>query len=116
MRYERGAGVAVDLAKAYNYYKRAADLGHARAIYNVGLFNEKGIVVPQNAKLARELYEKSATMGDDVAMLNLARLYANGIGGKKDPAQAKDWLTSAEQAGNAQAKQILAELNKPKRK
>jgi TPR repeat protein len=58
------------------------------------------------------LYEKSALLGDDVAMINLARLYARGIGGPKDPAKAKDWLSSAEKAGNEQAKQILAEMNK----
>ena len=112
MQYERGAGVNVDVAKAYNYYKRAADLGNARAIYNVGLFNEKGILIDKNEKLARELYEKSAQMGDDVAMINLARLYSRGIGGLRDAGKAKDWLTSAEQAGNEQAKQILAEMNK----
>jgi hypothetical protein len=112
MQYERGAGVSVDVAKAYSYYKRAADLGNARAIYNVGLFNEKGILIPKNEKLARELYEKSAKLGDDVAMINLARLYAQGIGGPKDAGQAKEWLNSANQAGNQQAKQILAEMNK----
>lgn len=112
MQYERGAGVNVDVAKAYAYYKRAADLGNARAIYNVGLFREKGILIEKNEKLARELYEKSALLGDDVAMINLARLYARGIGGPKDPAKAKDWLSSAEKAGNEQAKQILAEMNK----
>ncbi len=112
MQYERGAGVNVDVAKAYTYYKRAADLGNARAIYNVGLFNEKGILIDKNEKLARELYEKSALMGDDIAMINLARLYARGVGGPKDPAKAKDWLASAERAGNEQAKQILADMNK----
>jgi hypothetical protein len=111
-QYERGAGVNVDVAKAYSYYKRAADLGNARAIYNIGLFNEKGILIPKNEKRARELYEKSALMGDDIAMINLARLFAKGIGGPRDPGQAKDWLNSAGQAGNQQAKQILAEMNK----
>ena len=61
-------------------YKRAADLGNARAIYNVGLFNEKGILIPKNEKLARGLCEKSALMGDDIGMINLARLLAKGWG------------------------------------
>ncbi|MBW8857288.1 MAG: sel1 repeat family protein, partial [Bradyrhizobium sp.] len=67
-------------------------------------------------KKARALYEKSAAMGNTEAMVNLARCYANGIGGRKDIGEAKRLLGKAAQAGNAEAKRILADVENAKRK
>jgi TPR repeat protein len=49
-------------------------------------------------------------------MINLARGYANGIGGRKDIGAARHWLARAASAGNAEAKHILAAVDKPDRK
>jgi TPR repeat protein len=40
--YERGSGTAVSLAEALGLYKLAGELGDARAINKLGLFNERG--------------------------------------------------------------------------
>jgi len=47
-------------------------------------------------------------MGDEDAMINLARCYANGIGGAKDPEESRRWLEKAALAGSIEAKRILA--------
>jgi tetratricopeptide (TPR) repeat protein len=115
-QYELGQGSAADPKKAYGYYKRAADLGNPRGITKVAMFTEKGIAVAKNPKQARELYEKGATMGDDVAMMQMARVCLHGIGGPRDLTKAKIWLDAAGEAGNEEAKSVLAELSKPKAK
>ena len=55
-------------------------------------------------------------MGDQDAMVNLARCYANGIGGRKDIAEARRLLEKAAQAGSKEAKAILASVGSAKRK
>lgn len=35
--YQSGHGVEADMAKAFEYYDKAARRGHAKAMYNVGL-------------------------------------------------------------------------------
>jgi TPR repeat protein len=44
-------------------------------------------------------------------MINLARCYANGIGGKQDVGEARRLLNKAAQAGSAEAKRILAAVS-----
>jgi TPR repeat protein len=80
--YERGSGTAVRLAEALGLYKLAGELGDARAINKLGLFNERGLGTEANLKRARAYYEKAAATGYDEATINLVRCYANGIGGK----------------------------------
>jgi TPR repeat protein len=80
------------------------------------VFVEKGLAVTQDVKQARSYYEKSAALGDSEAMVNLARCFANGIGGRKDIGAARQWLVKAASAGSAEAKQILAAVDRPDRK
>lgn len=113
---ERGLGGARDLAKAHALFQQAADLGEPGAINKLGEFAEKGLAIAKNVKQARGFYEKSAALGDPVAMVNLARCYANGIGGRRDIAEAKRWLEKAAQAGSGEAADILAHVQRPKRR
>ena len=61
-------------------------------------------------------YEKAAATGYDKAMINLARCYANAIGGRQDVGEAQRLLNKAAQGGSAKAKQILASVDKAKAK
>ena len=40
-------------------------------------------------------------------MLQLGKAYASGEGLARNPAQARDWLTRAAQAGNVEAERLL---------
>jgi len=58
-------------------------------------------------KKARELYLVSAQAGNVSAMFNLARMLYNGMGGRKDKAQAYYWMTEAMKRGNTNANRML---------
>ncbi|OLP53245.1 hypothetical protein BJF92_00275 [Rhizobium rhizosphaerae] len=92
-------GVAVDLAKAAQWYQRAADAGFAPAQYRLGSLYEKGSGVPQDFARARTLYEAAAEKGNANAMHNLAVLIAGGRAGTPDFASAAVWFQKAAEHG-----------------
>ena len=55
-------------------------------------------------------------MGHPDAIVNLARCYANGIGGRKDIPEARKLLAQAAKAGSTQARNILAATGRRERK
>ena len=71
--YERGkkAYADGDQAWAFEYYLKAAKLGHAGAQCNVGYMYEFGEGVAQSLSSAAEWYWKSADQGFDNAQCNL---------------------------------------------
>ncbi|KAF0480810.1 kinase-like protein [Gigaspora margarita] len=58
--YERGFGVEKDVKKAFEYYKKSAEMGHADGMYYVGEFYHQGIIVEKNIDIAFEWYLKLA--------------------------------------------------------
>ena len=90
--YRLGKGVPVDLAKAEDYYRRAAEQGHFQAEDNYGrMLFQKG----ERAKAAPWL-EKSAARGDPRGQLILGTMLFNGDGGlKANPVEGLMWLTVA---------------------
>ncbi|KAF0397565.1 sel1 repeat family protein [Gigaspora margarita] len=58
--YRYGTGVEKDEKKAFEYYKKSAEIGHADGMYSVGEFYQQGIVVEKNVDIAFEWYLKSA--------------------------------------------------------
>ena len=72
--YENGHGVARDLSKAVEYYKKASELGNSVAMCNLGYCYEKGIGVEQDISQAIEFYQKSSALGNSRASKNLAML------------------------------------------
>lgn len=98
-RYAEGRGVKHDMARAAEWYKRAADLGYAPAQYRIGNFHEKGIGVERDIAVAKTWYEKAAKQGNASAMHNLAVLYAMGADDKVDNDQAARWFVEAADLG-----------------
>ncbi len=107
--YRLGKGVPVDLAKAEDYYRRAAEQGHFQAEDNYGrMLFQKG----ERAKAAPWL-EKSAARGDPRGQLILGTMLFNGDGGlPKDWPRAYALMTRASSAGLPQASQTLADMDK----
>ncbi|ARP84062.1 hypothetical protein CAL12_26775 [Bordetella genomosp. 8] len=87
LRDGRG-GVPRDRAAALEWYRRAADLGHAKSIGVVGRFLEAGDVVPRDMDAALDCYRRSAEGGDFRGMFHYGRLLLQG--GRRDEAIA--WL------------------------
>ena len=102
--YERGAGVAKDLARAKIWYSRAADQGNVKAMHNLAvLIASRGGPEPDYAT-AVKLFSEAAAHGLADSQYNLAMLYENGLGVPKDAKQAYKWLVLAAKSGDADAK------------
>ena len=56
-----------DEAKAFEWYKRAAELGDADAMFNLGLCFEDGRGVAKDEAKAFKLYKRAAELGNDHA-------------------------------------------------
>eukprot|EP00746_Dinoflagellata_sp_MGD_P118453 gnl/MRDRNA2_/MRDRNA2_54633_c0_seq1.p1 gnl/MRDRNA2_/MRDRNA2_54633_c0~~gnl/MRDRNA2_/MRDRNA2_54633_c0_seq1.p1 ORF type:complete len:464 (+),score=57.74 gnl/MRDRNA2_/MRDRNA2_54633_c0_seq1:148-1539(+) len=69
----------------------AAATGYPRAEFKLGNAYYFGKGVTQNYTAARQWYEKAANQNLSVAAYNLARMYANGLGGKSDALGAVKW-------------------------
>ena len=76
--YEVGIeGVDADDAQAAKWFQKAADLNNAAAMYDLGTLYEKGSGVPRSLAKAKELYEKSAALGNMEAKRKLAQIQSH---------------------------------------
>ena len=71
---------AKDYATALEMYTRAADLGNARGVSNLGWLCQNRFGVERDYEKAIAYYEKASAMGQNVATANLGWLYYNGEG------------------------------------
>jgi TPR repeat protein len=57
------------------------------------------------------LFQQAATKGNPMALFNIGALYADGLGVKKDGAQAREWFEKAAALGNEPAITRLAHMD-----
>jgi len=88
-------GVALDDAKAREWYEKAAYEGDASAMNSLGALYYNGQGVARDFAKAREWYQKAADKGDAIAMTSLGWLYQNGQGVAQDYAKAREWYESS---------------------
>ncbi len=94
---QQGLGVPVDMAKAVEWFKRAAEHGSGRAEMVLGWISEQGDGVPRNVNEAARWYQRAAVRGMTEAQFCLAELYRRGEGVKQDSVQALRWYMLADQ-------------------
>jgi localization factor PodJL len=109
-RFARGALGKPDMAKAAEWYERAAAAGHAPSQYQLAALLERGAGVPKDAAQARKWYGKSAVQGNVKAMHNLAVLMTTNDGGSADYAAAAKLFRHAADRGLADSQFNLAIL------
>lgn len=105
--YRLGADAyrAGDVVRAMALLKASADAGHARSqsllayILDQAEFNEEAVAY----------YRKAAAQGDAEGEYGLGAMYAAGEGVKRDPAEARKWITRAAERGHAAAINSLAQ-------
>lgn len=104
--YKLGRGVPLDKAKAEDFYRRAADKGHAPAQSNLG------ILLAQRGEKAQaaELWQKAAAKRDARAQYMLGVLHFNGDTLPKNWPLAYAYMTQANSAGLPQAGRALATM------
>ncbi len=102
--YEKGAGdVPSDMAKAMDWYTKAADLGYPAAICNLGLVYCYGKGVTQDYAKAKGYYEHAAKRGESMSSYELGVIYENARGVEKDYATALQYYQQALERGYYQA-------------
>ena len=105
--YFHGHGVARDLHRAVEYFRKAAEQGYAAAQNSLGWCYQNGQGVPQDYAQAVQWYRKAAEQGDAAAQNNLGARYFLGQGVPQDYAQAVQWVLKAAEQGFAGAQNNL---------
>ena len=103
-------GYNIDLNKARELYKQAADYGFAQAQHNLAYLYHREIGIKRDLNKARELYQKAADQGHKIAQYNLALMYQKGQGGEKQLDKAIELYQKAADQGDKEAQYKLALL------
>jgi hypothetical protein len=104
--YRNGWGVEQNIAKAAEWYRKAADRGISDAQYQMGRLYENGQGVTQNYAKAFSWYSRAAWAGHTDSINSLALMYARGRGIQKDNREAYVWAS----VGTALGDQTLSHL------
>ena len=75
--------------------KSAAEAGHAKSQYTLGVRYTAGKDVPKDYDMARQWFEKAAAQNYAKAQFNLGLMYIRGDGVEQNEAIAKDWFKRA---------------------
>ncbi len=108
-KLQTGQGIAIDVAEANRWYRKAADKGQANAMYRLAINLEKGIGLAKDVAQANRWYRRAADMGHANAMYYLALNLRNGTGITKNLTEANRWYRKAATEGVANAMYNLAQ-------
>lgn len=124
--YADGDGVSRDDAKAYDYFSKLVEQFAdddpdprersmvANAFVAVGVYMRDGVAsanIEPDVDRALDLFRYAATYFRNAdAQYNLARMYLDGAGVKRDTRQAVSWLELAARKGHAPAQALLGKL------
>ena len=97
-----------DHAKAFEWYSKAADAGHKTAQYSLGLYYLKAIppIIKVDHEKAAHLFERAASQGVVIAMIQLAKIMLASNSGQEQ--EALYWLRRAASQGDAAGMRELA--------
>lgn len=85
--------------EAYHYFVKAAHMGEAAALYNLGLLYHLGRGVAQDYEAAKDYYEQACEHKYPLAYHNLGSLYYNGNYVKKDFVKAFELFLQGAERG-----------------
>ncbi|MBW2737831.1 MAG: sel1 repeat family protein [Deltaproteobacteria bacterium] len=108
LKYERGKGVPKNPKKAVEFYRKAAEQGHADAQAMLGSMYDSGSGVPQDISEAARWYRLSAENGSRGGQFMYGTLLGSGRGVPKDQKQAVVWYRKSAEQGLAGAQYNLA--------
>lgn len=100
-----------DFENAVAQFRRAAEVGHPEAAYNLAAMYDYGRGVARDYAESRRWYVIAAEAGSAPAMYNVGGLYYFGLAGPCDPVQAASWYHRAAERGNSDAKFSLGVLS-----
>ena len=114
--YEIGFGVRQDKKEARYWMARSANQKHEIAGFKLLYWDveKKGLKGKNKAKMKQ--LNKMAKQDNAQAQYYLGKMYAHGVGLKKNPDVAIDWLKKAASAGVIEAELELASVREEKRR
>lgn len=93
---QRGLGGPQDFDAARKWLEKAAAYDSASGMYNLGFYYLVGMGgAPRDYDIAREWFTRSIRLEGIDAMIGLAHMAFNGLGGPVDPQKARDLLERA---------------------
>jgi len=101
MCYANGDGVKENLERAFDWFLRAAKLGHPDAMLQVGLRYDGGDGVDKDYARAFKWYTKASEAGVPLAFCCVVGAYQEGKGVEKDLAKAAEWYRRGADLDNA---------------
>ena len=109
--YLRGLGVPRDVVNARAWLEKAAASGDPQALYTLGRAMDEGSeqIAPDPVRAA-DLYRRAAEKGHVLAGLRYGLALSEGIGIKRDVAQAQKWLVQARDNGVPEAALAMGDL------
>lgn len=109
--YYQGIGTEKDLAKAAEWYAKAAEQAHSsNAMLQYGYMLSHGEGVAQDVTKAFAMYLAAARAGESSAMFNIGTYYRSGKGVAKNPSAARFWFLRAAMNGDTDAEAEFAKL------
>ncbi|HEX7833489.1 MAG TPA: hypothetical protein VF787_27810 [Thermoanaerobaculia bacterium] len=96
--------------KALEYFKQAADKGHAEAAYILGALYEEGRNVTADPATSAQWYLRAAELGHADAMNHIGNALRNGNGVAKNPAEAMKWYRKGAELGDAFGMENVADM------
>lgn len=114
--YFDGEGVAVDKVQAMYWYLSAAKNGDPTAQEYIGECSLDGVGMAKDEHEAFRWFQKASDQGNITALYNLGWCYNNGVGCEKNEELAIKCLTDASKQGDADATDLLKEIEEVKKK
>ncbi len=106
----RVANAQGDFLVARRLYEKAASMGNAVSMNNIGALYMGGLGVAKDPVAARQWFEKAVAAGLPYALANIGMLYQDGNGVPKDVAAARKYYEDGIAAGQANAMADLGYL------
>ena len=101
-------GLEKSEVERFQWYYKAAVLGHTVAQNNIAYCYKNGIGTEKNEVLAFQWYQKAAKKGFHISQLQMGHFYRLGLGGvEKNMEIAKSWYEKAAAQGNTTAVDML---------
>jgi TPR repeat protein len=109
--YLRGLGVPRDVINARAWLEKAAASGDPQALYTLGrAMDESSEQIAPDPVRAADLYRRAAEKGHVQAGLRYGLALSEGVGIKRDVAQAQKWLAQARDNGVPEAALAMGDM------
>jgi TPR repeat protein len=114
--YETGFGVQQDMKQAESWIKKAAEKGHETANFKLLYWDLEKNGVTSSNKAEFESLQAKAKEGNPPAEYYVGKMYSRGVGVKKDPDQAINWLSKAAFVGILEAEREMVVVREDKQR